>query len=265
MEVIIPANTGKFAMDEQIHQIVAHQMRASAEAAGWPYEIHTLEELASYYFADPEIGRMPWSNLKEKVFVLHMQDFYDNYDTPLGSGYTNYTCGPAYLKWHSMVFGIETNHWSIANPEHIAESGLMPCTALLKLGSTRFSWEKTIGYPVNLVQGDFRISIRPVGVNASQRRASRVKLWNERMYFNLQREMPDRETTVTRVRYFGQNTPLEYALCLRMRGTQSNYMIKDYNNKAMAYESFKDHCSTFLYIPLSMEQAGTIELVIKRH
>ena len=89
MEVIIPANTTKWAMDEQIHQYVAREMQKCAESAGWPYEIHTLEDLATYYFGDTKIGNMPWSYLKEKVYLLHMQDSYDNYDAPEGSAYTN--------------------------------------------------------------------------------------------------------------------------------------------------------------------------------
>jgi len=125
MEVIIPANTTRWAMDEQIHQRVAQKMVEAAEEAGWPYEIHTLEDLSTYYFGGTEIGNTPWSTMKEKLFVLHMQDFNDHYDIPEESvldtrpwepeklAYTNYTCGPAYVKWHSLVFGIETNHGAI--------------------------------------------------------------------------------------------------------------------------------------------------------
>ena len=82
MEVIIPANTTRWAMDEQIHQHVALQMQDAAEQAGWPYEVHTLEDLGSYKFAEPKIGNMPYTNLQEKVYLLHMHDSYDNYDIP---------------------------------------------------------------------------------------------------------------------------------------------------------------------------------------
>ena len=33
--------------------------------------------------------------------------------------------------------------------------------------------------------------------------------------------------------------------------------------RAVAFETFKDKCSTFVYIPLIMDKAGTIELIIK--
>jgi hypothetical protein len=262
MEVIIPANTTRWAMDEQIHQYVAQEMQKAAESAGWPYEIHTLEDLATYYFGDTKIGNMPWTYLKEKVYLLHMQDSYDNYHIPEEDQYTNYTCAPAYLKWHTLVFGMETNHYALSRAIDIASSGLAPCSALLKIGSARLPWEKDKGYPVNILHGDFRISIRPLGKKASERRASRIRIWNERSNFNLpQREMADRETTIARVRYFGRDLPMEYALCLRMR--QNNIKNITTRGKEVPFETFKDNCSTFVYVPIVMDKAGTIELTIK--
>lgn len=264
MEVIIPANTTRWAMDEQIHKLVAEKMREAAEKKGWPYEIHSLEDLATYYFGGTDIGNMPWTSLREKVFLLHMQDFQDDYDIPEESAYTNYTCGPAYLKWHTLVFGMETNHWAISSPQDIAASGTIPCVALLRMGCTQFPWEKDAGYPVNLLHGDFRISLRPVGKNASERRASRIKIWGARKYFNLpQREMSDRETTLARIRYFGTDLPMTFALCMRMRQEQiKSVMLQQHE---VQFETFRDHCSTYLYIPLHMEKAGVIELEVKHN
>ena len=274
MEVIIPANTTKWAMDEQIHQYVAQRMLDAAEESGWPYEIHTLEDLATYYFGRREIGNMPWSYMKEKMFMLHMQDFYDNYDIPEesdmpnatsepgGTAYTNYTSGPAYMKWHSLVFGMETNHGALTQAGDVAESGMVPCAALLKMGSARFPWEKVSGYPVNLLHGDFRVSIRAVGNNAAERRASRIRIWGERHHFNHpQRQMKDLNTTVAMVRYFGDDFPMQFALCLRMR--QKNIKSVQLGSKEIDFEVFKDRCSTFVYIPLIMERAGVLEVTIK--
>jgi len=262
MEVIIPANTTRWAMDEQIHQSVAREMQRAAESEGWPYEIHTLEDLATYYFGDTKIGNMPWTYLKEKVFLLHMQDSHDNYHIPEEDQYTNYTCGPAYLKWHTLVFGMETNHYALSRAGDIASSGLAPCSALLKMGSSRLPWEKDKGYPVNILHGDFRISMRPVGKNASERRTSRTRIWNERKNFNLpQREMVDHETTIARVRYFGRDLPMEFALCLRTR--QDNIKSITARGKEVPFQTFKDSCSTFVYVPMVMEKAGIIELTIK--
>ena len=254
MECIVPANTTKWGMDEQIHLDVAKKMVASAEAAGYPYEIHTLEDIYCYYFGQHPLGSMAWQPIKEKNYLLQTQDAFDGYDAPFDeaqpeervqpitgySGYTNYTCGPAYRKWHSLVLGIETNHWSMTNPTDIAINGMVPCRTLLKLGSTRSPWEKDTGYPTNIIQGDFRISIRPVGKNAAERRASRVLLWNERQNFNLPwREMPDEEN------HNGQGTfalaiqaPLEFALCLRMRQNPIHSITM--GGKKVNYETFQD-------------------------
>jgi hypothetical protein len=274
MEVILPANTTRWAMDEQIHLHVAQRMVDAAEEAGWPYEIHTLEDLATYYFGEREIGNLPWTALKEKMFLLHMQDSHDDYDIPEEAAintstpqagqtsYTNYTCGPAYMKWHSLVFGVETNHGAITDAGDLAESGLAPCAALLKMGSGRFAWEKDAGYPVNLLHGDFRVSIRPVGDNAAKRRASRIRIWGERHHFNYpQREMRDLDTTVARVRYFGEDLPMEFGLCLRMR--QSHVHGVSIGGKEVDFETFRDRCSTYVYIPFAMERAGVLEATIR--
>ncbi len=274
---IVPANTTKWGMDEQIHQYLAHKMVDAAENAGYPYEIHTLEDIYCYYFGGMDIGNLSWQPMKEKMYLLTTQSPYDGYDSPFlddvqpekclqpvkgYSGYTNYTNGPAYRKWHCVVFGMETNHWSMTDPGDIAVSGLVPCAEMLKIGSSRLPWEKDRGYPNSIVRGDFRISIRPIGENDAERRASRVRLWGEKMNFNMpQREMPDQETTISRVRYFGNDLPMEFALCLRMR--QKPIKSVTLGGKKLEFETFEDKCSTFLYIPLVIETAGTIVLEIK--
>jgi hypothetical protein len=157
---------------------------------------------------------------------------------------------------------METNHYALSRASDIALSGLAPCSALLKMGCARLPWEKDKGYPVNILHGDFRISIRPLGKNASERRASRIRIWNERNNFNLpQREMIDQETTVARVRYFGWDLPMEFALCLRMRQKHIQRITR--GDKEVPFEIFRDHCSTYVYIPVMMEKAGTVELTIK--
>jgi hypothetical protein len=263
MEVIIPANSTKWGMDEQIYQHVAGRMQAAAQAEGWPYEIHTLEDLSFYYFGDGPSARLPQRYLEEKVFLLHIQNMYEHYNKPSSlPGYTNYTCGPAYMKWHTMVFGMETNHWSIKPEDGLGESGLIPCRALMEMGNNRFPWEKDPGYPTNLLCGDFRISIRTRGNTPGERRASREKLWPERVNFNiLKREMlEDPTTTLAEVGYLGENVPLDVALCLRMRQDVINSVTID--GKKADFETFKDHCSTFLYIPMTVEKPGLQKLTV---
>ena len=263
MEVILPANSTKWGMDEQIYQYVANKMLEAAEAKGFPYEIHTLEDLAFYYFGEADTGRLPWKYQKEKVFLLNVQNFYENYDAPERlSGYTNYTCGPAYLKWHTLVFGMETNHWAITSPAAIAESGLMPCQALLNMGNNKFSWEKYTGYPTNLICGDFRISVRALGKTPGERRLSREKIWNEKNNFSiLERELIDPETTLAKIGYLGKNFPLEFAFCLRMR--QNPIKSVTIYGEEIPFETFEDRCSVFVHIPIVFERTGTIEITIK--
>jgi len=262
MEVIIPANSTKWGMDEQIYQYVVSRMVEAAAAKGWPYEVHTLEDLNFYYFGEPT-GRLPQRYMQEKVFLLHIQNTFEHYDFPKKmSAYTNYTNGPAYLKWHTLVFGMETNNWALKVEDGLGESGLIPCQTLLNMGNTRFPWEKYAGYPINLVVGDFRISVRASGKNPGERRISREKLWNERANFDiLKREMlEDPETTLAEVGYLGENVPLEFDLCLRMRQNLiKKVMIEDQEVK---FETFKDDCSTFLSIPVTVDKPGLLKLKI---
>lgn len=262
MEVILPTNTTKWGMDEQVYQYVANKMLEAAAEKGWPYEIHTLEDLSFYYFGEP-CGRQPQRYLQEKVFLLHIQNLSEHYDFPENMpGYTNYTNGPAYTKWHTLVFGVETNHWAIKVEDGLAESGLVPCQALLNMGNTKFPWEKDFGYPTNLIVGDFRISIRASGKNPGERRISREKIWNEKANFNiLRREMGENsETTLAEVGYLGGNVPLEFDLCLRMRQEQiKQVMIEDQKTK---FETFQDDCSTFLSIPITVSKSGLLKLKI---
>ncbi|MDD5205686.1 MAG: hypothetical protein PHS17_09705, partial [Desulfobacterales bacterium] len=114
---------------------------------------------------------------------------------------------------------------------------------------------------VNILHGDFRVSIRAVGKSAAERRASRIRIWGERNHFNYpQREMVDLNTTIARVRYFGEDLPMEFALCLRMR--QSHVHSVSIGGKEIGFETFRDRCSMYVYIPLIMERAGVLEATI---
>ncbi|MCK4822194.1 hypothetical protein KA005_40905, partial [bacterium] len=246
------------------YQYVTNRMVEATAAKGWPYEIHTLEDLSFYYFGDPTgSGRLPQRYLQEKVFLLHIQNHYEHYDSPEQMPtYTNYTNGPAYIKWHTLVFGMEMNHWSIKIEDGLAESGLVPFQALLNMGNTRFPWEKDAGYPTNILVGDFRISIRASGKNPGERRISREKIWNERANFDiLKREMlEDPETTRAEVGYLGENAPLEFDLCLRMRQNLIKKVIVE--DQEVEFETFKDDCSTFLSIPMTVKKAGLLRLKV---
>jgi hypothetical protein len=157
---------------------------------------------------------------------------------------------------------METNHWSITSPADIAESGSVPCQALLNMGNNKFSWEKYDGYPTNLICGDFRISVRALGSTPGERRLSRERIWNERNNFSiLERELIDPETTLARVGYSGESFPLEFAFCLRMRQRPIKSVTVD--DQEIPFEIFEDRCSVFVHIPIIFERAGKTEITIK--
>ena len=112
-----------------------------------------------------------------------------------------------------------------------------------------------------MICGDFRISIRALGNTPGERRVSRERIWNERNNFSiLERELIDPETTRAKVGYWGENFPLEFAFCLRMREKViKKVRVEDWE---VAFETFRDRCSTFLYIPMSMEKEGVVNLEI---
>jgi hypothetical protein len=130
------------------------------------------------------------------------------------------------------------------------------------MGNERFSWEKEPGYPTNILVGDFRNSIRPLGRNPGERRISREKIWNERANFDiLKREMlEDPEVTLVTVGYLGGNVPLDFELCLRMRQDIIKKVLVE--KQEVKFETFKDNCSTFLSLPMSIKKAGLLKVKI---
>ena len=259
MEVIIPSNTTRFGMDEQIYQHVANRLKASAEDEGWPYEVHTLEQLSTYYFGDAGTGMYPQKYIEDKVFLLRLQNTYEQYD---GIKYNNFTNGPAYMKWHTMVFGVETNHWSIPVESGLGESGLVIAKGLLDIGNRRCPWERHAGYPTNIIAGDFRMSVRAAGKTPVERRASREKIWKERDKFNIiRRTMGNNlEATFARLGYMGENDPFNIELCLRMRQSVIKKVFVD--GREAKFATFKDNCSTYVSIPLEIDRAGTFDVKI---
>ena len=259
MEIIIPANTTRWGMDEQIHQYVASKMVEAAEARGWPYEIHNLEDLSYYYFGEPR-GRHAHHHLREKTFLLHVQDAGEEFIYP---GYSNFTNGPVYRRWHALVFGTEMNHRAIGVRDGLGKSGLVTAQALLEMGNTRFTWERYPGYPTNLLVGDFRISVRATGKNAAERRVSREKVWAERAAFNiLNREMLESgDATVAEVGYMGDKAPVDFELCLRMRQRDIRKVMIE--GEDAPFETFQDSCSTFVSVPMRAGKPGVQHVTIE--
>jgi hypothetical protein len=73
--------------------------------------------------------------------------------------------------------------------------------------------------------------------------------------------LKDPDTTLSTVRYFGHDLPMEFALCLRMR--QKNIQSVHLGGKEIGFDIFEDRCSSFVHIPLRMDKAGILELTLK--
>jgi hypothetical protein len=77
----------------------------------------------------------------------------------------------------------------------------------------------------------------------------------------LKREMlEDPEATLVEVGYLGENVPLDFDLYLRMRqDVIKEVLVEERKSK---FETFKDDCSTFISIPISIKNAGKLKLKI---
>jgi hypothetical protein len=62
------------------------------------------------------------------------------------------------------------------------------------------------------------------------------------------------------VGYLGGNAPLDFDLCLRMRQDVIKKVLVE--EREVQFETFKDDCSTFVSIPISLKTAGKLKLRI---
>ena len=68
------------------------------------------------------------------------------------------------------------------------------------------------------------------------------------------------DTTLAEVGYLGENVPLEFGLCLRMR--QELIKKVTIEDQEIKFETFKDNCSTFVSIPMTLKKAGLLRLKV---
>lgn len=72
--------------------------------------------------------------------------------------------------------------------------------------------------------------------------------------------LEDPEVTWVKVGYLGENVPLDFELCLRMRQDMIKKILVE--KQEVKFETFNDHCSTFLSIPMSIKKAGLSKVKI---
>ncbi len=222
--------TREYTEDGHVHDLLAFQMVASAESAGFPHITHPL-------------GWTGW----------------------LGSG-ASY-CERCYTQFHSIVFLTESNE-SIYTADEMYRSGQGRITPLLRAGNVRWPWERYPGYPGRINQGSFACSIRAEGETATKRRSARVELWrNAGRFVSLRRLAPERRGTVNLQCHFLGPQPLEHAcgVCVRIMGHPA---IKEVTVDGAGLDpeapvTWQDQCSTFLDIVSAHLEPGDHRAVIR--
>ena len=206
-EAIVAAATSDLGEDVSIYHALGGKMLSAAARRGYPFLMH-------------EVPREP--------------------------GYNNFFCGACYERFHSVVFGMEVNH-SLLTPEETADSGTAIIVALLMEGNDTSPGEGHTGYPNGILLGDSFTSIRPVGDNAVQRRASRATLWQSRRQFSTPvREFIPPSTIRIEIE---RSAPLPFALVCRIRG-YLDPKVTQLNGRDADATTFADNCSTYVSVEI---------------
>lgn len=223
LEAIITANARKQAEDDFIHSTLAREAAAAACKAGYPFALES---------------------------VLN------------GRTYNNFFCEACYEKFHSLVFGLEVNHWALG-PEQAGQSGVAAIKALLNSAARRFPWESQRGYPNKLLAGSFEASLRAAGDGAARRRASAALLWRNRASFGpIARETPEPGAVRVWTDYAGDSLPCQLSLSCRLRGRGLSPRVW-LNGTEANYRSCEDGCSTYVFADTDVRAGNTYELVAR--
>jgi hypothetical protein len=223
IEAVIAAHTTRCAEDECIQYAVASEMVEAAARQGYPFDIHAA---------------------------------------PFPGAYNNFFSGACYERFHSLAFGMEVNHEALG-PVEAAASGTEAIAALLAAGNRRAGWQRTRGYPNELLIGSFSTSVRPGGADAAARRRSRVEVWTNRAAFGaVHREMPDAGTVRVTMAYEGNALAAPCELCCRLRGRPKVRRAR-LNGSSVTQEACYDGSSTFVFAPIAALTAGSYELIIE--
>jgi len=223
IEAILPANTTSAAEDVFIHRDLAMRATEGAARVGYPFAVHAVR---------------------------------------LSGDYNNFFCGMCYDRFHSLAFGMEVNHASLA-PDQAAASGVAAITSLLDAGNTRSPWEPQAGYPNRILLGDLFTSIRAAGDDAGQRRTSRSHIWPNRRHF----ARPKRETagsSAIRVltEYAGAALPCRFSLSCRLRGSPAIRAVR-LNGEPVDAPTHTDNCSTYVHVGIAPSGRQSYELSVE--
>ena len=222
-EMVITAHTTRCGEDQFVHNLLATKMVQAAARQGYPFGIHAVG---------------------------------------LTDGYNNFFSGICYEHFHSVVFGMEVNHFALT-PDETAASGAAAIRGLLEAGNRRFGWQCHEGYPNEILIGDFSTSVRPVGKDAAARRQSRAGIWQNRTAFTTpKREMPDLHTLKVTTEYSGDPLPVGWALCCRVRGKPVIRSVRLNQRKVDSY-CCSDECSTYVFVDIEPSGPERYELTVE--
>jgi hypothetical protein len=202
-------------------------------------------------------------------FLLHDVEFYK--DLPLrgralaNSAFNNHVNRACYSAFHSLIFGVEVNHF-INTPNQTGKSATAVICSLLKSGHQIFPWEFYPGYPNRILCGDFLASIRATGVSPGERRKTRQEIWKKRAGFvepfQPYREMPNKNTVKVICKYTGIEAiecRFNIGICIvnreRIKGVRLNGEHVDYLVK-------QNKCSLYIYVDVSEPQINAEDEIV---
>ena len=224
VEAILTANTSDAGEDIFVHRMLAKNMAESAARQGYPFLIESVD---------------------------------------LAGGYNNFFSGMCYERFHSIAFGMEVNHGSLG-PREAAESGVAAIKALLDAGNIRHPWELYTGYPNSILAGDFFSSVRAVGRNPAERRASRSELWQHRKSFApLKRVVLDDGTINVVAAYSGEPLSCGFSMTCRTRGFPESAKARLNGEPVDVSCTYRDNCSTYVCVDINRLEQGEYELSVE--
>lgn len=230
LEAVITGHTFHTGEDDFISGLIAAKMIEGAEQMGYPFVLHP------FGVQQPK----PWTNVQ----------------------YNNFICQECFERCHSLVFGLEVNHFSLDIGD-AAQSGVAAIMPLLKTVKKRFPWEYHPGYPNRILKGNFLTSVRAAGSRPGDRRNSRYEIWNKRGAFTEPlRKMPDRRTIEIRTDYSGETLLHPISFCCRIRG-RPNIRHVYLDGCETNFYTCEDDCSLYLFSDVLSLNRGEYEFQIK--
>ena len=230
LEAVIAGHTSHTGEDDFISGLLGTRMIKGAELEGYPFILHLLgvQQLK------------PWTNVQ----------------------YNNFICQECFELCHSLVFGLEVNHYSL-DIDDAAQSGVAAIKPLLNAANKRFPWEYYSGYPNRIIKGNFLTSIRATGNRPGDRRESRYEIWNNRDSFTEPiRKIPDRRTIKIKTDYSGEILLHPISFCCRIRGRPNIRQVYLDDSETKFY-TCEDDCSLYVFSDALSLNRGEHEVEIK--